>query len=113
MTNFVIARSRPDEKWRIPVVIDQWFESYRQNKIYIKPIPLGHGWFENFNFNFKGGFYTKEDFCFSISYKRDRKYYVYPLSSMSHIKTIEYVHELQNLYFEITGIELNYKGQSY
>ena len=52
MTNFVIARSRPDEKWRIPVVIDQWFESYRQNKIYIKPIPLGHGWFENFNFNF-------------------------------------------------------------
>ena len=86
----------------------------------VKPIPLTEEWLLKFGFGEMGlslGYFYKpicgnfsicsEDFIFNINYKR---YAVSNVISVDlHGFEIKYVHQLQNLYFALTGEELTIK----
>ncbi len=62
-----------------------------------KPIPLTEEWLERFNWN------PPKDIGVSFSLTTDEIHFV----AGNYYKKIEYVHQLQNLYFALTGEELN------
>jgi hypothetical protein len=62
-----------------------------------KPIPLTEEWLERFNWN------PPKDIGVAFSLTTDEIHFV----AGNYYKTIEYVHQLQNLYFALTGEELN------
>jgi len=63
----------------------------------LKPIPLTEEWLELFNWN------PPKDIGVSFSLTTDEIHFV----AGNYYKKIEYVHQLQNLYFSLTGQELN------
>ena len=63
---------------------------------YWKPIPLTEEWLERFNWNPPKGIGV------AFSTNTHEIYFV----AGNYYKTIEYVHQLQNLYFSLTGEEL-------
>lgn len=83
--------------------------TYIDNAEWFFPIPLTTEWLERFGFDVGNNFYfTRGDF--DISYIDDdiiyERYTVRWQKSVS-IK-IQYVHQLQNLYFALTGEELEH-----
>lgn len=64
-----------------------------------KPIPLTEEWLERFNWN------PPKDIGVAFSTNTHEIYFV----AGNYYKTIEYVHQLQNLYFALTGEELKWK----
>jgi hypothetical protein len=83
--------------------------SYSQLMQFIKPIPLTEDWLIKFGFikHDMGWFWISwgtngtEIIQWNISYKQ----YVFSLGK-ARFKTLEHVHQLQNLYFALTGKEL-------
>lgn len=76
------------------------------------PIPLTEEWLERFSFNTESGEYWTIDQgedLLSIEIERHRALIgrVYEWEAVA--KKIEYVHQLQNLYFALTGEELELK----
>ncbi len=63
----------------------------------VKPIPLTEDWLERFNWN------PPKDIGVSFSLTTDDIHFV----AGNYYKKIEYVYQLQNLYFALTGEELN------
>jgi len=63
------------------------------------PIPLTEEWLERFNWN------PPKDIGVSFSLTTDEIHFV----AGNYYKKIEYVHQLQNLYFALTGEELTVK----
>jgi len=63
----------------------------------LQPIPLTKEWLERFNWN------PPKDIAVSFSLTTDEIHFVVG----NYYKKIEHVHQLQNLYFAITGEELN------
>ena len=61
-----------------------------------EPIPLTEEWLERFNWN------PPKDIGVAFSTNTHEIYFV----AGNYYKTIEYVHQLQNLYFALTGQEL-------
>jgi hypothetical protein len=83
------------------------------------PIPLTEEWLLKFGFQqtdpkkFIGGLYTRKKtdgfYGFYIN-KETMSYCTFDYEgTIEDIIKIEYVHQLQNLYFALTGEELNYK----
>jgi len=75
----------------------------------LRPIPLTEKWLEKFGFDkhriFGDCKYTlSKDFVFSV-FKDDQDDYFY-LIFQENVIEIKHVHQLQNLYFELTGEEL-------
>ena len=66
----------------------------------IKPIPLTEKWLMDFNFNLKELGFDK----LSVSHHLTGDKFYFIISN--YAKQIFYVHELQNLYFALTGREL-------
>ena len=64
-----------------------------------KPIPLTEEWLERFNWN------PPKDIGVSFSLTTYEIHFV----AGNYYKKIEYVHQLQNLYFALTGEELTIK----
>ena len=62
-----------------------------------KPIPLTEEWLKRFNWN------PPKDIGVSFSLTTDEIHFV----AGNYYKKIEHVHQLQNLYFALTGEELN------
>jgi hypothetical protein len=62
----------------------------------VKPIPLTEEWLERFNWN------PPKDIGVSFSLTTDEIHFV----AGNYYKKIEYVHQLQNLYFALTNSEL-------
>lgn len=76
---------------------------------YLKPIPLTEEWLLRLGFEqFKDGTKRFFNYSFMIQILEDR-FAVYVLDRI--IKSVIYVHELQNLHFAITGEELKTKHQ--
>jgi hypothetical protein len=74
---------------------------------HIKPIPLTEEWFLKFGFHKKYKSYEKGDFSFiNGGYNK----LAYKLSIIEN--TPKYVHQLQNLYFALTGEELTIEGNN-
>lgn len=68
-----------------------------------KPIPLTEEWLERFNWN------PPKDIGVAFSTNTHEIYFV----AGNYYKTIEYVHQLQNLYFALTGEELEIKDTAF
>ena len=114
--NYVFGKSPEREKWEEPYIIGLWdLESllYHKERINIKPIPITEEWL------LKLGFHkiAEDDFdkTFGIGQISIRKSKLY-ISDKSgvylnqkRIAIIQYVHQLQNLYFALTGQELKTK----
>jgi hypothetical protein len=74
---------------------------------YCKPIPLTEEWLLKFGFKWKN--FAFRDGTFTVRYQKE--FYVY--LSVEGVRPIQikldYVHQLQNLYFALTGEELDIK----
>jgi hypothetical protein len=71
----------------------------------VKPIPLTDEWLLKFGFEKDGTWFTKSGFGISIdNLKWQMKGYIATFDKCL------YVHQLQNLYFALTGKELTFKG---
>jgi hypothetical protein len=83
-------------------------DSYAHTYDEIKPIPLTEEWLERFGFERLGnGFEFWESSVFNIEFIRNHWHISYTSNVLcTHIK---YVHQLQNLYFALTGEELTIK----
>lgn len=69
----------------------------------ISPIPLTEEWLLKFGFNQfpTGNFWDREDF-WACYFNRDKTALLFDYLEWS----VKYVHQLQNLYFALTGMEL-------
>lgn len=85
---------------------------------YIKPIPITVEFFikNGFKKELCGDYYRLGDivFWFAFSYKginlKNKKYFAILMSGMNEVsKPIYYVHNIQNIYFALTGEELTKK----
>jgi hypothetical protein len=78
-----------------------------------KPIPLTEEWLIKLGFGMESpGFYSygeesMADYCYNLDDKTFHEYY--PTSDMNCLAKCEYVHQLQNLFFALTGEELTIK----
>ncbi len=102
-----------EDDGRYPEVAQTWIEpEYRLDTIF--PIPLTEEWLEKFGYRFnkdeivitldEGWAYLiiERDFSYSIQSSRDASEY-----ACLPGKTCKHVHQLQNLYFALTGKELD------
>ncbi len=73
----------------------------------LKPIPLSEEWLIRFGFLLEDFNWYKNDSddSFYISFESDYGFYV-GATTYGYLKAILYVHQLQNLYFALTGKEL-------
>ena len=71
---------------------------------YIIPIELTEEWLLKFGFKKKGFGFDKT----KITISKRRKCFVYAVPNVGY-KVFQYVHQLQNLYFSLTGKELEIK----
>jgi len=69
-----------------------------------RPIPLTEEWLMKFGFNSKFSGYRKVNLRLVNFLETETIYHVFFKNSL--IKTIQYVHELQNVYFALTNTEL-------
>ncbi len=84
-----------------PVTVEKWNKYYYKD---LSPIPLTEEWLLKFGFKQKNGIkcWVNEDV--EICFETLANYYrLYPRTNK-----IKYVHQLQNLYFALTGSELQY-----
>jgi hypothetical protein len=86
---------------------------------YYEPIPLTEEWLLKFGFNKEHNSDESEDRdCFYINDSDDSFYMNYDYKSYygwylgattyGYLTSLQYVHQLQNLYFALTGTELEY-----
>ena len=91
------------------------FDDYHTDIIkYYKPIPLTEEWLINFGFLQSMALtnYWSEDEEMNIFVYNEVIHYVIPLDHDGNfwkIKKLEYVHNLQNLYFALTGKDLTHQ----
>ena len=69
-----------------------------------EPIPLTEEWLLKFGFEKTGSFYSKNNLEFYVNGNSDVRFH---MDDYRHI-VLNYVHQLQNLYFALTGEELTY-----
>ena len=82
------------------------------NLDFIKPIPLTEEWLLKFGFEKADEIYFIEFNVYSMTIKEYEKgrYILNPETHFNYVD-IEYVHQLQNLYFALTGEELIIKSE--
>lgn len=102
-----------------------YFQDFSQMIEYLKPIPLTEEWFLRFGFSKKGfkkgriGIEVSgEDMTttyFAISQPKKmvewQNFWAFEYNDYRFVK-LEYVHQLQNLYFALTGKELTLKPET-
>lgn len=69
-----------------------------------KPIKLTEEWLIKFGFMPKGGYYNKE--AYNIEIINEFEFIYFSIIDSDYDFEIKYVHQLQNLYFALTGNEL-------
>lgn len=70
-----------------------------KDKVTIEPIPLTEQWLKDFGFHNNDGSWFLESYHIHRN-KYDKGWHVSPYAD------VEYIHQLQNLYFALTGEEL-------
>lgn len=94
-----------------PVEYGYELDDIKNNPNIVKPIPLTEEWLERFGFDkVADNCWLSEKTSFYIDNREGhiRKGFVYYLREDSNdFIPIDYVHSLQNLYFALTGEELN------
>ena len=95
-----------------PVEFGYELDDIKNNPNIVKPIPLTEEWLVKFGFEYKDGYLTLELGYFSGSnfiYWIGDVLNLFCKSGMMLTNNIKYVHQLQNLYFALTGEELKIK----
>ena len=93
-------------------VVDIWYIGRDLSLDYINPIPLTEEWLLKFGFNRHHDDYSNDViFIKNVHNNTEFEWGVYPNELGSGIqiqnrKLLKYVHQLQNLYFALTGEEL-------
>lgn len=97
--NFVLVKDRDNFSFQVN---EDSISNFAKGNLEIRHVPLTEEWLLKFGFNKnnmmgetnfnKGGLYISDDFIF-VYYHGNRVY-------------LKYVHQLQNLYFALTGDEL-------
>ena len=82
-----------------PVEFGYELDDIKNNPNIVKPIPLTEEWLKRFNWN------PPKDIGVSFSLTTDEIHFV----AGNYYKKIEHVNQLQNLYFALTGEELELK----
>lgn len=86
-----------------------YYQTYSQFVEYIKPVALTEHWLLDFGFKNENGYYSKGAFLISLAddascfFKDGRVYFNSRVIIENQSK---YVHQLQNLYFTLTGEDL-------
>jgi len=83
------------------------------NEHFAEPIQLTNSWFEKFGFDGSEYFYLHQK-MYGIYFRKpyvEAKHYLVKSNGQDSITTLNYVHQLQNLYFALTGEELTIKGE--
>jgi hypothetical protein len=104
------------------IFIAQSFDKidFKSNVFNLQPIPLTKEWLLKFglieyiDFGVKMGTYDKMPLCgFTYSIHTKKVMIMHTGNSISHWLNIDinYVHQLQNLYFALTGKELTFKSE--
>jgi hypothetical protein len=104
------------------IFIAQSFDKidFKSNVFNLQPIPLTKEWLLKFglieyiDFGVKMGTYDKMPLCgFTYSIHTKKVMIMHKGNSISHWLNIniDYVHQLQNLYFALTGEELTFKSE--
>ena len=106
--NLVITKNMPVEIEEIRIeTVRCCFGEFPIN--YIEPILITEEWLLKFGFVKKGNRYKLKNFGSFIFFDIIKTFGFYPaglLSSLCRMDNIKYVHQLQNLYFALTGKEL-------
>ena len=76
-----------------------------QNHLNFDPIPLTEEWLKRFGFYNSNDFYIKHEWFCSVI-RVAEYYHVLLRKDNFHLTSIDYVHQLQNLYHALTGNEL-------
>lgn len=100
-------------------VIDLGWTCYDSKCVTFKPIPLTPEWLERFAFQVNKAYYTRDKVSLYCNFIRDgsgsydgfccaldNKKGVDDLDLCRHYVLIKHVHQLQNLYYTLTGTEL-------
>jgi hypothetical protein len=103
---------RDDEPLEVDSEIIRNFDELDIILIYkYSPIPLTEEWLLKFGFVKQRNEYIKGDYCLTLIYDTTSwllAEFDYNTDAFVHIgRNIDYVHNLQNLYFALTGEELN------
>lgn len=78
------------------------------NRFGFNPIPLTPEILEKCGFEKNGCFYNVDNFQLMYGYTREEgKFFHFCLDEIVAFPPFKYLHELQNLYFALTGKELN------
>jgi len=94
-----------------PVEYGYELDDIKNNLNIVKPIPLSEEWLIKFGFEWSIYHQAihKDGFDFDLTWTKEG-YVMYTFKKMVEIcRNIEYVHQLQNLYFALTGEELTIK----
>jgi hypothetical protein len=89
------------------VITAQEIVFYHSDPKRFNPIPLGKEWFDKIKWELEKGefYYFLDNNYFSIN-TSGQVYYMGDYTAVN----VEYLHDLQNLYFAITGEELTFSG---
>jgi len=106
--NYVQAKSLEKYIYESPVLINEgYFEMILNNLIDIKPIPLTEDWIVRFGFKKnKYGYYVNNTIHFLIGETDETLGKIILAVNLDKTVIVEHVHQLQNLYFALTGQEL-------
>jgi hypothetical protein len=78
-----------------------------ENTTHLEPIPLTEEWLERFGFENRNRDYFKGSFCVQYADRIFDHNNIFFFGYNGNSIEIKYVHQLQNLYFALTGEELN------
>ena len=75
---------------------------------FFEPIPLTEEWLKRLGLEYNGAYWECEWCYFELDYYKDHFINGVNACEYNHGIEIKYVHQLQNLYFSLTGQELKY-----
>jgi len=113
--NWVRLNVRPIENYQVTQILEKGVNCGLVGAMYeiVKPIPLTDEWLKRFGFN-EDGFKQYEFENWGIKVKKDphaiseTNWIVFHgfMNQFSELVSLKHVHQLQNLYFALTGEEL-------
>ena len=105
------AHGRGENQIKVKEINLHYLNQVQRNEKYIEPVLLTEEWLVKFGFvkldyhrfKIKPSHYFDYYYTYSV---KDNCFRMYVEDGIMCLSTIEYVHQLQNLYFALTGFEL-------
>lgn len=94
-----------------PVRVQLEYSKLTQRLYEYEGIPLDEEWLKKINLVSVGGDFVRFNKLRCFLLKRDNSGYYYGLPNNSMRTEVKFVHQLQNLYFALTGEELTFKTE--